>query len=120
MNELRVCKKHGETSFLGIGKGKNARVRCKKCNVERVSDRRRKVKCILVEEAGGKCIICGYNKCVAALHFHHKDPSGKDFNLALKGETRSIDSMREEASKCILVCANCHSEIHAGVTNIPG
>ena len=60
--------------------------------------------------------MCGYNKCIAALDFHHLDPNAKEGGII--GTTASLEKQREEAKKCILVCANCHREIHAGVRSI--
>ena len=85
-----------------------------KTNSEKVSQRRRKLKEMSVEYKGGKCIICGYNKCIEALEFHHLDPSEKDFGISSKGLTRSWDKIKIELDKCICVCANCHREIHNG------
>jgi hypothetical protein len=73
---------------------------------------------ILVAEAGGRCRLCGYDRCVAALQFHQLDPSRKRFSLGHQGFTRGIATMREEARKCILLCANCHSELEAGIVNL--
>ena len=67
----RVCKYHGETTFQLDARGT---YRCLVCRSERVAKRRRKVKRILVEEAGGRCLLCGYDRCVRALHFHHREP----------------------------------------------
>ena len=67
----------------------------------------------LIHDRGGKCSICGYDKNIAALHFHHIDASNKKFNL--DGRHLSNNTMHKissEADKCILVCANCHAEIH--------
>lgn len=72
---------------------------------------RRKLK--LIEEMGGKCQICGYDKNISALEFHHKDPTQKDFQLdARKMSNTKWETLVEEAKKCDLVCANCHREIH--------
>lgn len=60
---------------------------------------------------GEKCCICGYNKCIDALEFHHKDPSIKEFKLG-SGNTMSWKEYKSEALKCMLVCSNCHKEIH--------
>ncbi|MFI4985305.1 MAG: HNH endonuclease [Solirubrobacterales bacterium] len=84
-----------------------------------MSRRRRKMKLILVEEAGGRCALCGYNRCTAALHFHHVDPDSKQFHLSMQGVTRSIASARAEMAKCVLLCANCHAEVESGVSRIP-
>jgi hypothetical protein len=67
-------------------------------------------------EFGGKCQICNYNKCLDALDFHHTDPTTKDRTYhAISAIFRncSIQKAKEEAAKCILICANCHREIHA-------
>lgn len=67
---------------------------------------------------GGKCIVCGYDKYAGALDFHHKDPKKKEFSLSVKGLSYSFESLAKEATKCILVCKNCHMEIEAGITTI--
>lgn len=92
--------------------------RRRKMSVKHVSERRRKIKEMSIEYKGGKCIICGYDKCNGALEFHHLDPSEKDFNISRKGITRSWDRVKEELDKCICVCANCHREIHNGCIDI--
>lgn len=61
---------------------------------------------------GEKCSICGYSKCVDALEFHHKNSNEKEFKLG-SGNTMSWKDYRAEALKCILVCSNCHKEIHS-------
>ena len=80
---------------------------------------RRKVKRILVEEAGGACILCGYAECHAALQFHHVDPTQKSFALSRQGVTRSLAKARDEAAKCVLLCANCHAKVEAGLAQLP-
>lgn len=77
-----------------------------------VTKRRKKVRQLLVEYKGGKCSICNYNKCIAALHFHHIDPKTKSFGLSQSGLTKSLSKMKQEADKCIILCANCHAETH--------
>jgi len=77
-----------------------------------VADRRRKLKQKAVIYAGGKCSRCGYDRCFSALTFHHIDPSIKKFGISTKGLTRSWEKVKSEIDKCILVCANCHAEIH--------
>lgn len=84
-----------------------------------VIKRRFKVKQMAVEHAGGKCKLCGYNRDVSALEFHHLDSSQKDFAIGQKGYTRSWEKVRAEVDKCILVCANCHREIHSGIAQLP-
>ncbi len=58
---------------------------------------------------------CGYRRCQAALDFHHLDENKKDFGLSKDGITRSWERTKKELNKCILVCSNCHREIHAGI-----
>lgn len=113
----KECKWHGLTNYVYVESGK--RYRCVKCRSEAVQKRRERIKELLVEYKGGKCEICGYDKCISALDFHHLNPDEKDFGIGEKGYTRSVEKNKEEVNKCILVCANCHREIHAGITKIP-
>jgi len=110
------CRRHGRTTFVLEGRGS---YRCKRCRVEATVRRRHLLKRILVEEAGGKCILCGYSRCNRALEFHHLDPGTKQFELGYRGCTRSLASLRAEASKCVLLCSNCHAEVEAGITVVP-
>ena len=71
---------------------------------------RKRNKLILVEKLGGKCYICGYNKCVHALHFHHRDAKEKTFEIS-SNKFQDISKLLKEIEKCDLVCANCHAEI---------
>lgn len=79
-------------------------------NVQKVIIWRQKAKLKLVESKGGKCERCGYDKCVDAFEFHHKDKNEKDFTIS--GKSWSFERLKKEADKCILVCSNCHREIH--------
>ena len=105
----KTCVRHGLTDFVLRNNGSYV---CKKCACEATQRRRIKVKKIAIEYKGGKCEICGYDKCVSALEFHHIDSTKKDFGISEKGYTRSFTKIKEELDKCILVCANCHREIH--------
>jgi hypothetical protein len=67
---------------------------------------------IIREYKGGGCSKCGYNKCSAALDFHHIDPATKSFSLAKSNMSKSLVALKEEADKCIILCANCHREHH--------
>ncbi len=84
-----------------------------------VTKRRRKLKGLAIQYKGGKCMFCGYLRCSGALDFHHLDESEKSFGLSVRGLTRSWEKIKDELDKCVLVCANCHREIHAGVIKIP-
>jgi hypothetical protein len=109
------CPTHGPTPFRWR---QYDGFRCLRCRSEAVARRRRKAKAMLVAEAGGSCRVCGYDRCAAALEFHHLDRATKSFNLGFAGVTRSIDAMRAEAAKCVLLCSNCHAEVEAGVTEL--
>ena len=89
------------------------RKKSSKENVKAVKKRRYKLKMMSIEYKGNKCQICGYNKYYGALQFHHIDPKSKEFQLSKGGLTRSWDRIKKELDKCILLCANCHAEIHA-------
>lgn len=69
----------------------------------------------LVEYKGGNCEFCGYNKCIEALEFHHKDPNEKDFNIS--GSNFKIETLKKEVDKCLLLCSNCHREEHVRIKN---
>jgi 5-methylcytosine-specific restriction endonuclease McrA len=110
----RVCARHGCVPFVTDSHG----TRCTKCRSERVAARRRRVKQILVDEAGGCCVLCGYARYAGALEFHHLNPAEKSFQLGMSGLTRSIEAMRAEAAKCRLLCSNCHAEVEGGIATL--
>jgi len=103
---------------------------CNKCNRTYIYDRKRgdrlkycgscynilrrnKLKDKAVEYNGGKCEICGYNKCNAVLSFHHNDPDKKESIISeLIKRNVKWNTLKKEIDKCTLVCANCHGEIH--------
>jgi transposase len=106
-----ACARHGDADFVVDGRGY---YRCRKCRSEAVSRRRRKMKEILVAEAGGACCRCGYSRTMRALHFHHLDPAEKRLELNARGVALSLDTLRAEARKCVLLCSNCHAEVEEG------
>jgi len=79
----------------------------------------------LINAFGGKCCLCGYNKCLAALSFHHRDPKDKKFNLSkFAGNSELTYEVLRELTKVVLLCSNCHAELHSGmhkdeIINIP-
>lgn len=109
------CPRHGLTRHRRRPRGSFV---CLRCRADSVARRRRKVKTILVAEAGGACMLCGYDRHPGALQFHHRDPAQKRFSLSAQGVTRSLERAREEARKCALLCANCHAEVEAGLRRI--
>lgn len=116
LNAVMKCKHHGETDFVSEGRG---HYRCKRCRVEAVVRHRRKIKAILVEEAGGRCCVCGYDRCFGALEFHHLDPADKLHEVSRYGVTVSLEAARAEAAKCVLLCSNCHAEVEGGASCVP-
>lgn len=83
--------------------------------IKAVTKRRRKIKTLAIEYKGGRCQICGYNKYQGALELHHINKATKSFAIGDKGYTRSWEKVREELDKCVLLCANCHREVGAGL-----
>lgn len=74
---------------------------------------RNKRKILLINEGGGCCVRCGYDKNLGSLSFHHRNPKDKKFMLSVRELfARSIEELREEAAKCDVLCNNCHSELH--------
>lgn len=111
-----TCRYHGHTEFLALPGGRS---RCAKCNTAAVTRCRRRRKETLAAEAGGKCVLCGYQEHLAALQFHHVDRESKAFGMAQAGITRSLELCREEAEKCVLLCANCHAAVEVGAMELP-
>jgi hypothetical protein len=102
-----TCKKHGLVKAYGK--------HCSKCNIERNAKLRRNLKSKLVRYKGGKCELCGYDKCTAALEFHHLTPNKKDFSISASGQTKNFEKAKAEVDKCMMICANCHREVHSMV-----
>lgn len=109
------CEYHGETEFIIENSGRS---RCKRCRAKGVIEFRRRAKRRLVEEFGGACQLCGYNRYQGALQFHHLDPSTKEFAINRRGMTRAFAEVMREAEKCVLLCANCHAEVEAGFASM--
>lgn len=69
---------------------------------------------------GGQCVVCAYSRCTDGLAFHHLDPSLKEIAFSeIRANPKSWDKIVRELRKCVLVCNNCHAEIHAGMTPVP-
>lgn len=103
------CNVHGRQKHR---RQKDGRDRCVKCDIDRIDKLRRKRKDELLTLFGGRCNRCGYNKSKNALQFHHVNPSTKSFQLCIRTMTKPMKLLLEEASKCELLCANCHAEEH--------
>lgn len=86
----------------------------KKRNYSRVKTFRQKMKIRAVEYLGGKCGKCGYNKCIWALEFHHRNTNEKEFSIS-EYSTLSWNKIKNEVEKCDLLCSNCHKELHSEI-----
>ena len=92
---------------------------CKKC-IEKnslISTQAKKDKCIAYK--GSKCVLCGYNRFRNTFDFHHLCPSEKSFEIGYALKRKSFDEIKPELDKCILLCANCHRELHGGFIVYP-
>ena len=116
---VRICTacgtEHPNTAefFYAVRSRRTLSAECKKCFKSRISDRAKAQKLFCSTEKGGKCVVCGYQRYIGSLAFHHLDPSEKEFNF--RDSCRSQDVLLKELEKCILVCSNCHGEIHGGL-----
>ncbi len=114
MGISRKRKEMGEEKWVEYQKNrtlKKAREWYKNRNPECVINWRRRTKIKLIEYKGNKCVKCGYNKeCPSAFDFHHLDPTEKEIKIG--GSSLSFEKLKKETDKCVLVCKNCHAEIH--------
>jgi len=89
-------------------------------NSDKVKLWRKNCKDRIVQAFGGSCCVCGYNRCHAALALHHLDPTQKDFTFgSIRANPKNWKDLVKELRKCVLVCNNCHCEIHANYINVP-
>ncbi len=107
------CKKELSIDEFQIRKD-NGRPKswCRKCicsNIKNIqANKRKRAKDLF----GNKCSKCGYNRCIEALEFHHIDSVNKEFTLSKMFQNKSWNLIEKELAKCILLCANCHREVH--------
>jgi len=104
------CSWHLCNNLLSGKQRKFCSVNCK--NKHNVTVLRHRLKQKALSYKGNKCERCGYDKCVRALEFHHLDSNEKEFGISQKGHTRPWNSIQKELDKCLLLCSNCHAEIH--------
>lgn len=102
------------SDFYGRRNGQGITVYCKRCVNRQTVERQQKFKRECVAYKGGKCDRCGYSRCIAALEFHHVDPSKKEFEISVyvRRNGQFDDALRRELDQCRMVCANCHREEH--------
>lgn len=111
----KVCPICNE-SFYPKTSMANQRICCYNCMPDGVQLTRGKFLEKIKMARGGKCIRCGYNKCIKALEFHHLDPTQKDFTIS--NDHFKLMEAVNESKKCILICSNCHRELHENIWNI--
>lgn len=111
------CLEIKELKEFNIRPNGNITSYCSKCNNDNRYSILKRHKLQIISELGNCCVKCGYNKNTSALEFHHIDPDHKDFHFG-NSKTTNINKLRKEIEKCILVCANCHREIHYPQNNI--
>jgi hypothetical protein len=108
-----ICNK----KFIYNRKSGHTKEVCNSCMVTKSRQQKKKK---AVEYKGGSCQICGYNKSMRALEFHHLDPSKKDFGISESNIQRSWELQKIELDKCILLCCRCHAEVHDGMLTLKG
>lgn len=94
----------------------NKRTCCYECMPDGIQLGRSGFLDLLRKKRGGKCERCGYDAYLGALDFHHIDPNKKDFTIG--NRDYRLEDCINESKKCILICANCHREVHAGLWDI--
>ena len=116
MTELKYCHYCKESKPLSSFYNRRGTIGgssyCSSCTNAESLLRQRKFKAKCVEYKGGKCEICGYNKCQSALEFHHRDPNEKEFQLSKAKSWSFEERVTKELDKCQLLCSNCHKELH--------
>lgn len=113
------CKQNLDSSLFYKGNKDGLSTYCKKCVAIQTTKANRSFKEQCVKYKGGSCCVCGYSKYYGALEFHHIDPTLKDFTIANSARKVLNNKIKEELDKCILLCSNCHKEIHADLINPP-
>ena len=87
---------------------------------EAVKKWRKENKKRIIESMGSKCQICHYDKCNEALELHHINPDKKEFSFGkITASPKAWSKMVIELRKCVLLCANCHRELHNNLTSLP-
>lgn len=115
MKTCTICKVPQKVSAFYMKKavagGKNyPSSYCKKCDKKRIHDRLKNLRLYILELLGGKCMKCGYSRCIQALDVHHRNMDEKEFQIS---RFRSMsDNLKRELMKCDLLCATCHREAH--------
>lgn len=112
---IRTCPICGKAFYPKTAMA-NQRQCCYNCMPDGIQLTRGMFLAKLKEARGGKCMRCGYDKCIKALEFHHLDPTQKDFTIS--NDRFKLQDAVTESKKCILICSNCHKELHDNLWNI--
>jgi hypothetical protein len=83
-------------------------------STHRIVELRRETKLRAIASFGGICLACRSAYAPAALEFHHPDATKKEFAISVDGIYRSWERVQRELESCVMLCANCHAEVHAG------
>lgn len=113
----KKCPRCNQVLSIENFKTKVGKIRCwcLKCVNDEAMGRQRALKQKAIAYKGGECKICGYDKCASAMEFHHVDDQKKDFSISQQRSTL-FENIKSELDKCVLLCSNCHREIHSGIT----
>lgn len=113
LRQCRICGDYKPVSmFSPTNRRGNLNSYCKSCAAKKKKAPTQRFKAACIEYKGGKCSRCGYDNCPAALEFHHRDPTQKDFAISRSRTVILTDEIRRELDKCDLICSNCHKEEH--------
>ncbi len=120
INNERKCLtcNHTKSQDAFYKRGTKYMSHCRSCYQNKYTQRSRDNKQQAVNYLGGKCTKCGYNKCNAALDFHHIDSTTKEHSVAHLMKSINFDKLKPELDKCVLLCANCHREHHSSTKDI--
>jgi hypothetical protein len=110
------CSPFGSKNTRDLTKPQTPR---RKQNIRYTQDRRKKVKEQAIKYKNSKCALCGYDRCIYSLEFHHIDSDLKKFTIAHAAYQRKWSEVLDELDKCVLLCANCHREVEYGYREIP-
>ena len=114
---MKKCSKclldKAESEYYAKGRKDSGKLHaeCKVCFKRRMMQRFEEKSRAIVALKGGSCNLCGYDKCTAALEFHHIDPDQKEFQINKRWSMKN-EAILKEIEKCVLLCSNCHREAH--------
>lgn len=122
MSQCIICQHNlsGRQTKFCSAKCKNKDTNNKHQNYQAQQARGRDRRKELIMESGGECSMCGYNRNLAALCFHHVDENTKAFQITIREcSNNKIEVLKKEVNKCIVLCHNCHMEHHYPSSALP-